>query len=509
MKTLLLPIFNFWNKYPALLYGLALLLGCAFAFKPLSIYFFPCLIIYSPIFSKMPKFRILLAILFMIFGAFYSAGTLKFPHKPEKEFSGMALFKIDSFSRVSKHYGHSWLYKGTIQSFHFQNEVIAYNIPANIQLSSNLVPPKANRSYLIEGILREISPYKFVIIPNKDKPWIPIPWTFSFADFRYQAKQAVSNYIYKNYHSSHVAAFLVGIATGDFQDRLLSYEFSRFALQHIMAISGFHFAIVASLLNFILSIFFSPKKTAAILILLLTVYFSFLGWAPSIMRAWVSATLLLASTLFERKSSGLNSLGIGLMGILLLDPLACTSLGFQFSFASTAAILLVYSPIDKILQKLFPKRPLGVMIDMNSLNQHAYTFLNWSRAAISLTIAVNSVALPLTLYYFQKFPLMGLVHNLFFPFLVSISMIFLFFGSFVSFLIAPLGSLLHRMNEIYTQFVLNYTFNMPTTLDTYWRTSSISLNFIIMNLCILFIFGVLAISLCDRKHEHSEDWMLL
>lgn len=510
VKIFIQSIATFLQQHPALLYGLSFLMGCALALQPQGVFIFPCLILWVPLLQRplgrTPLLRFLLAFVIMATGFVYTRSTIQLPDMSVKEYSGVALFDIESLTLTSKHYGKAWRYSGKIRTFMADNKVVASNIPVTIQLPQNLLQANADQSYLITGTLRQIAPFRYILIPDKQKPWLAVPWTYSFAQLRFQAKKSVSAYIHAHFEDMHTAAFLTGIATGDFQDKLISYEFNRFALQHIMAISGFHFAIVAAILSILLSLIFPQQKANILLIFLLTTYFMFLGNSPSIMRAWISSTLLLFSNLIARKSSGLNSLGVGLLVILMIDPLAITSMGFQFSFAATAAILLIYSPIDTYLQTLFPKRPLGVMIQMDSANQHAYTFLSWCRQAVALTIAVNSVALPLTFFYFQKFPLMGLLYNLFFPFMVSISMVLLILGSLIDMLYNPFGSLIHAFNEWYTEFMLSYTYNMPATFDYYWRIAPFSNSIIIVHLSIAFVLGILAYAYAERKRGQIDDW---
>lgn len=507
----ILAVTTFFQQHPALLYGLAFLLGCGFTLQPQPILLIPSLILCTPFllkpFQKTVTLRHTLALLILITGIIYTKSTIQLPETKEtNEFSGVAAFDIESVTLVSKHYGKTWRYSGRVRRFTVDRKIVASNIPVTIQLPQNLLQPDADQSYMINGTLRQMAPFRYTLIPDREKPWRAVPWTFSLAKVRFQAKQSLSRYIQANISDPHTAAFLIGIATGDFQDKLISYEFNRFALQHIMAISGFHFAIVATILGLILSLLLPRKKSQLLLLFLLTTYFFFLGNSPSIMRAWISSTLLLVSALIARNGSGLNSLGIGLLVILIYDPLAVTAMGFQFSFAATAAILLLFSPADALLQIVFPKRQLGVAIEMNTVNQHAYTLLSWCRQAIALTIAVNSVALPLTFFYFLKFPVMGLLYNLFFPFMVSISMILLIVGSMIGMLYSPAGSLVHSVNAWYTEFVLSYTYSMPTTLDFFWRVSPFSASVIVIQLSVMFLIGVWAKAYAEKKRSEVDDW---
>jgi competence protein ComEC len=493
---------------------MAFLLGSSFALFPNAISAIPFFLIWAPLFFQRPKFdtttiRLLLGLTVMFSAFLYVNFTIKFPDLAiNQEIKGIATFEIENFSAITKHFGTSWRYTGKIRSFFVDGEQVAKNLTATIQFPSQLIPPDANKSYKIEGILREVSSQRYLLIPNKDKPWISIEGTFSFAKFRYQAKQKVSEYIRRHIHNPQSANFLVGIATGNFQDRLMAFEFGRFGLQHIMAISGFHFAIVAAILNFLLSLIFPRWHVTLFLIFLLSSYFVFLGPSPSIMRAWIASILLLSSFLLERKSSGLNSLGIALLAILILDPQLCINLGFQFSFVATAAIFLLYPATELFLRNLFPKRPLSIMIQMNKASQHGYTFLNACRHAVALTLAINIVALPLTLYYFSKFPLMSLFYNLFFPFMVSISMTFLLLGSIVGLLISPLGNAVHFLNDNYTHFLLSYTYNIPTTIDLLIR-STLTLESVIVFLCVAFGIGISTLFYLEKKREEIDDWSFI
>ncbi|MBA3238926.1 MAG: ComEC/Rec2 family competence protein [Parachlamydiaceae bacterium] len=515
LANLLHALAFFWQQFPALLYGMAFLLGCSFALFPNAIFAIPFFLIWAPLFFQRPKLdtttkRLLLGLIVLVSALAYVKFTIKFPDRASKqELDGIATFEIESFSAATKHFGSSWRYTGKILSFFADGEQIAKNLTAIIQFPSQFIPPDADKSYNIEGILREVTPQRYLLIPNKDKPWISIEGTFSLAKNRYQAKQKVSEYIRKHIHDSQSANFLVGIATGNFQDRLMTYEFGRFGLQHIMAISGFHFAIVASILNFLLSLIFPRWYVTLFLIFLLSSYFVFLGPSPSIMRAWIASILLFSSFLLERKSSGLNSLGIALLTILIIDPQLCINLGFQFSFVATAAIFLLYPTMELLLRNLFPKRPLSIMIQMSQASQHGYTFLSACRHAIALTLAINIVALPLTLFYFSKFPLMSLFYNLFFPFMVSISMTLLLLGSCLELLIPPLGTAVHFLNDNYTHFLLSYTYNIPTTIDLFIRSSSVTFESVVVFLCVAFGISISALFYQEKKREEIDDWSFI
>lgn len=495
---------TFWGKNPALLYGLAVLIGSAGALFGYIILLFPVILICSPLLLEMAstnlKRRLLLFLAFLATSYGYVYITHDLPHLPEEGVSGTAIFQVDSLSSTTTHIGKQWIYKGTIVRFESKDQSVVYKgLPAKIVISQKeeIRRPPADTSYKVDGILKEGAPGNYLLKVKGDSPWHPVEGRFGLAEYRYLAKIAVGEYIQNHIKDPRNATFLTGIATGDFDDRLMRYEFSRFGLQHIMAISGFHFAIIAGILSMLLSLFFSLRKTFLILIVLLSSYFVFLGAGPSIMRAWITILIALLGFIAERKGSGLNSLGIALLAVVLYDPLVISGIGFQFSFATTAAILLLYGVLEPFSQKLFLKRRLSVMIRMSSLEQHIYFILATFRQAIALAVAVNLVALPMTLYYFQQFPIMSLLYNLFFPFMVSISMLLLIVGV----LLSTFGNAVHALNDMYTRFVLNFTYNAPPAMDYMWTTGEVSTELLIIYLSVVFFA---AIGLRHKQEEQHE-----
>jgi competence protein ComEC len=208
--------------------------------------------------------------------------------------------------------------------------------------------------------------------------------------------------------------------------------------------------------------------------LFLSIYFLFLGYSASIFRAWISCMIGLGGGLGRRNSCALNTLGVALLTILLLDPLQIAHLGFQFSFLTTVSILLLYPCCDLVLQHILQKRSLSQMVDMDRMNQHGYCFLTFFRQGIALTLAVNLTAFPLMLYYFEKFPLLSLLYNLFFPFLITLSMLLLLLGGVTALFCTPLAECCHLFNQHFTHFVLNFTHNLPSKLDVTIRSQNVS-----------------------------------
>jgi competence protein ComEC len=439
-------------------------------------FIFAILLLIFPLFTfdyKAAHLRILLALTLGIGSFYFTSVRYQFPKDPSIK-TGIAEIEIASVRLSKTPFGLIWNYRATLKSFVHNGQHIIKDIPVLVT---------------------------HVISPLKNEPWHPKKEQHNFVEWRFSAKSAVQKYIGESIQDIHVRAFLSGIATGEFDDRLLTFELGRFGLQHLMAISGLHFSILSGLLMLAFGLIFPRNRAAIITIVIMSAYFLFLGASASVTRAWIALMIGLLSCFIERRNSGFNALGIGALMIVLWDPLAVEEIGFQFSFGITAAILLWFAPCEAYLQSIFAKRKLSEATKMDSWDRHGYCLLYFLRQGLALSLAVNLVALPLTLYHFHSFPLMGLVYNLFFPFLMSFSLVLLAFACPLSMIFPWLGNLLHSLNESYTSFVLNFAFNLPRTFDISWQVDMIPKEGIMIYLLLILSLGLVL----NRKRQTPQS----
>jgi competence protein ComEC len=235
-----------------------------------------------------------------------------------------------------------------------------------------------------------------------------------------------------------------------------------------------------------------PDRASTILLIVsLTLYYLFLGNAPSIQRAYAAILLIAIGQLFALRISGLNALGAGLIIELLSDPLVVTQLSFQLTFLCTLAILLFYPPVHRIIAFLLPPRSIAQTATMGLLDQHGYVLSAFFRQALALNLAVHLISLPVLLYLFHKFPLLSLAYNLFFPACVSISLLLLFASLFFALWFPFLSHLIHQVNNAWTSSIMTLTSNPPAYLDYSIRTQMVSFSFVLLFLSASFFFGVI------------------
>lgn len=461
---------SFWREHPVLLYALCLLIGTS---SPL---FFAHFFV-SFFWSIYLFFLRLFPPIILVFGAIGYGYLHKLPAISKEDVTA-----IFSPSRLQPHqtpFNKELLYQGMLStemgrfpcSIHYRKD------PAH--------HPTANQSYLINGALIQNDPGSFVFKP---KEWIPLKNTFSMAELRYQTKEKFRNLLKKHIASKKAAAFLASLITGDVEDRLLRYEFGRVGLQHLLAISGFHFGILIAFCSNVLNLFLSRKQKIFTLLTTVTAYYIFVGSSPAVERSWLTAFLFLISQWIQRPASGLNLLGIALAFEIIKDPWVASNIGFQLSFLSCAGILLFHSFFERKFQMIFPKRQYSELQHFSRFAQHGYFFSNFFRQAISLTLSVNLALFPVLLFHFHQFPLLSLLYNLFIPFFVGIAMSLLILALIFHLLFPPLASFFYFCTNFLTKELLEIVTYPPLAIDYSIRAASIPFSFV---LGYLFFLGSL------------------
>ncbi|HSX12876.1 MAG TPA: ComEC/Rec2 family competence protein [Chlamydiales bacterium] len=457
---------QFWKEHPALLASLAILIGTSSALF-FEHYFWSCIFACYLVFC-----RASMQIILLVFSIFY--GHLhKIPELP-KEITG--IFTPHILLPHSTPFHQELQYKG------YLNE-----IPCTIYFRGNKEQrPLANKKYLVQGELQERGKADFVL---KTKEWKEHSSFFTFAEQRYLTKEKFKRFLYKNL-SLPSAKFLSSITTGDVEDRSLRYEFSRVGLQHILAISGFHFGILIAFLTYFLGLIFTRTWKILSLFLLTTAYYIFVGSTPAVERSYLTALFYLLGMWTHRNTSGLNLLGMALGIEILFNPHISSNLGFQLSFLSCFAILLFYSPIEQWMRKFLLKRSWSEIQNLTLLSRHGYLLSSFFRKALSLNLAVNIALLPLILYHFQQFPFLGLIYNLFFPFCIGGSLFLLLVALLFQLLFYPLAKPIFWFTSLWTDFLLSLVYNPPLAIDFSLRFSYVPVSFIMSYLCILGYFKI-------------------
>ena len=197
--------------------------------------------------------------------------------------------------------------------------------------------------------------------------------------------------------SDPTTAFFIATITGD--DSFLTdnsrEQYSRSGLAHILALSGLHVAIIAT----VIAIFLFPlhlmrqrKMRYIITITILWIYAIVTGLSPSVTRAVIMTSLFLLALMIERRNSSLNTLCFAALVILLFSPMSLYSIGFQLSFCAVTSILVFANRINPISPR----------------HKIAFHFASLITVSISAMIGTGLISA----YYFHTFPVYFLLSNI-------------------------------------------------------------------------------------------------
>ena len=125
------------------------------------------------------------------------------------------------------------------------------------------------------------------------------------------------------------------------------------SLAHVLAISGFHMAVVAGIAFFVIRalLALSPslaserpiKKWAAVGALITgTFYLLLSGTGVSTQRAFIMTAIVLAGVMLDRPVLTFRTLAVAAFAVLLFAPQAVVHPSFQMSFAATLALIAAY-----------------------------------------------------------------------------------------------------------------------------------------------------------------------
>ncbi len=150
------------------------------------------------------------------------------------------------------------------------------------------------------------------------------------------------------------AGVLIGLR--DRVDRDLAADFTTAGASHVVAISGWNIAIVASTLG-ALAGGLRRRRRAALTAAAIVLYVAFVGPSPSVVRAGVMAGVALLARELGRPGTAAVALGWAVTGLLLLDPGYVDDAGFRLSVLATAGILAWGSSLTARLAGPAPGRP--------------------------------------------------------------------------------------------------------------------------------------------------------
>ena len=223
-----------------------------------------------------------------------------------------------------------------------------------------------------------------------------------------QIKNSIESSLDKN-----IANIVIGLTLGvkDDIDENIKNDFSESNISHILAISGLHIGYIVIFISYIFDKIFGKRKSKILTCIILLFYMFITGFHPSVVRAGISAIIILLSHIFHRKSDRWSNLYLSLLLLLIYNPFLIRDIGLLLSFGGTVGILILYKSILNwflILEKNHEERNRHKK-RIFKLNGIVLMFYIKVKEVIALTISANLVILPIIALTFNKVPITSII----------------------------------------------------------------------------------------------------
>ncbi len=184
-------------------------------------------------------------------------------------------------------------------------------------------------------------------------------------------------------------------------------------LAHILSISGLHMAIVGGFAFFIvrlgvaawpwLALRVSGKKVAAVVgLMAVGSYLVLSGAPPPAERAAITASIAFAAILLDRAAVTMHALAVAAMVVLILQPEAIVTPGFQMSFAATAALVALAEAWPPWTRELSVPWPIALFQSAR----------RWLVIAVTASLVAGAATGPFAIQHFNRAAMYGLIANM-------------------------------------------------------------------------------------------------
>jgi len=184
-------------------------------------------------------------------------------------------------------------------------------------------------------------------------------------------------------------------------------------LAHILSISGLHMAVVGGFVFFLfrlliamcpwLALRVSGKKVAACAgLVAVGAYLVLSGAPPPAERAAVTASIAFGAILLDRKAISMRALATAAIVVLVMQPEAVVTPGFQMSFSATAALVALAEVWPRRIKEINTPWPIAAL-------QRA---VSWAGAAVAASFVAGMATGPFVMHHFNRTSVYGLVANM-------------------------------------------------------------------------------------------------
>ena len=300
-----------------------------------------------------------------------------------------------------------------------------------VRLRGHLKTPPENEDFSYQDYLARQGIRAYM--PDASATRLPFTGGNPILRLVYAFKEKAIDHVYHNFPDPE-ASLLAGILLGNDNGlpATLVQSYKNTGTAHIIAISGFNIAIIASLFVTIFSRLLGPRRGAVTAVLGIATYTILVGASPSVLRAAFMGGLAIFARQMGRRQNGLNTLAVTAAGLAAINPQTLWDAGFQLSFGATLGLILYSQPFQDWFTSLLARR-----FSINTARKISILVSIY----MLFTLAAQLTTLPIMAYQFGRISLVSLIAN---PFILPVQpalMVLAGLALLLSFIYMPLGQL--------------------------------------------------------------------
>ena len=172
--------------------------------------------------------------------------------------------------------------------------------------------------------------------------------------------------------------------------------YSRVGASHVLALSGLHLMIIYSVITLVLGWHRYRMATQVMTVLAIWAFALLTGLSTSVVRSAFMISIYALLSLGYRERMSVNTLAFVAIVLLAVNPLSIYDLGFQLSFLSVLAILLIHPLMNNLIKA-------------HVQQEHRWLSSIWGLVTVSIAAQIGTA--PLVAYHFGRFSCWFLLSN--------------------------------------------------------------------------------------------------
>ncbi|HZJ78434.1 MAG TPA: ComEC/Rec2 family competence protein [Clostridia bacterium] len=245
------------------------------------------------------------------------------------------------------------------------------------------------------------------------------PFFYHILMLRQFIKDAVYDFL-PNENGSLIIGLLLGDKSGLENETKQNFSFT--GVYHLFTVSGLHMSVWVMSFLALLEFLKIKRRTAALISMCFVfLLFGLTGFSFPCLRAGFMHLVLLLGYVIKRKPDSLNSLGLAILIITLINPFAALSVSLQLSFLATLGIVTLSAPLYNSILK---HKTIKVFSE--------FFLIKAIFKIICMTISATIFTMPVVINSFGTISLIAPLSNIFLLYPATLTMILGGLGAIMS-----------------------------------------------------------------------------